>query len=242
MRRTSNILIAAATCALALGAIGVPAAAAGAVAPSLDPDPAIRVVNGLPGTRLDVCVNGNEIKSRLRYGRSIPVPTSGLGKYKIVFKQPRAGKCKGATVAKQKIEFLGFGDVSVVAAAARGGPIVRVFENNQSPASVDPAPYSGSVIYHHAAKSASVDIFRGIQITPVAGPLPVANLKRGKTWANFVLGNVAWHTWVAKAGTTKALAGPVIRQLENGHNVFVFVGNNKRNYRLVTFVTSLIVG
>ena len=61
MARLRTLVIGGAALALMAAALAMPAGAA-------DTKGTLALVNGIPGKKVDVCLNGNEIKSNLAYG------------------------------------------------------------------------------------------------------------------------------------------------------------------------------
>ncbi len=100
MHRIRKAVVIASLTALAVTALAAPASAAG--------KGTLGIVNGMPGTKVDICVNGKEIKSRVAYGRRTSrVMVSGFKTIKIFKKDPR--KCRGVKLARTVIP-LGNGD------------------------------------------------------------------------------------------------------------------------------------
>jgi hypothetical protein len=48
------------------------------------------------------------------------------------------------------------------------------------------------------------------------------------------------QSWLTKLNKTKPIAGPSHIVVEPDHNMYVFVGNKAKNYKLVKFVTGRI--
>ena len=103
MHTFRKAVLAASMTALALSALAVPATAA--------PPPGkgtLGIVNGIPGQRVDICLNGKEIKSHAPYGGKVSKVTStGFKTIKVFKKDPRT--CRGTKLA-QKTYLLGYGD------------------------------------------------------------------------------------------------------------------------------------
>ena len=114
-----TLLIGGAMAALA-AALALPAAAA-------DTKGTLAIVNGMPGKRVDVCLNGDEIGSGVRYGGRVQRNVVGTGtkKLKVFRRDPR--ECGGGLLAKRSFS-LGPGvDLTVVATSK--APKVVIFEN-----------------------------------------------------------------------------------------------------------------
>ena len=118
MRSARHLIIGAATLALTLTAIGAPVSAAGSGK--------VAVINGVPSKRIDVCVNGTEIKSALPYGKkAFRKLKAGPKRIKFYKKDPRV--CKGKLMAKKSFRFPAGSDLTI--AMTRFGPKVVIFDN-----------------------------------------------------------------------------------------------------------------
>ena len=105
MRRSRNLIMAAAVAALAISALGVPAAAAGSGK--------VMIVQGRPGPAVDICINGREVKSKLGYGkRAFKRLGAGFKKLRVYKKDPR--RCRGRLLAKKGFAFPGGSDLTIV--------------------------------------------------------------------------------------------------------------------------------
>lgn len=86
MRRSyRGLLVGLGVAAIALGTLSAPVAAA---------TTKLAIVNGNPGKKVDVCVNGREIKSGLRYG-GVTLRTTTTDTVKVKFYKRDARRCGG---------------------------------------------------------------------------------------------------------------------------------------------------
>ena len=115
MSRIRKLLImSGATAALSVATLGaIPAAAA-------DTQGTLAIVNGVPGRRLDVCVNGNEIKSGLRYGKAVFRNVISTGEKILKFYDPDPRTCKGHLRAEHDGFTLAAGDDFTVVVTKNG--------------------------------------------------------------------------------------------------------------------------
>ena len=137
--------------ALAVTALGAPASATHGKG-------TIGIVNGIPGQRVDLCINGKEIKSRAPYGgrafRSLPV---GDKLVKIFKADPR--KCKGKKLGQKAIELTDDADWTIV--INKKFPKFVMFDN----AGLGMIPPDGpdfpkvSFAFRHAADLGKVNFF-----------------------------------------------------------------------------------
>lgn len=143
MHNVSRIAIAAATMALAASTLAAPVSAAD--------KSALAFVNGFPDKQIDVCVNGKEIRSRLRYGRTT-AKVMGVGQKNIKIFKSDPRRCKGKKLAQTTFD-LTLGSESTIV-LGKNTPRLRIFNN--APFGViprGPLPLFGKsvVILRHAA-------------------------------------------------------------------------------------------
>jgi hypothetical protein len=78
----------------------------------------IAIVNGIPGTKVDICINGKEVRSKLPYARVTAKTQPAARKTIKVFKKdPR--KCRGRLLARRVIHPLAGDDVTLVVTRTR---------------------------------------------------------------------------------------------------------------------------
>ena len=124
MSRIRKLLImSGATAALSVATLGaIPTAAA-------DTQGTLAIVNGVPGRRLDVCVNGTEIKSRLRYGKAVFRNVISTGEKVLKLYDPDPRTCKGHLRAEHDGFALAAGDDYTVVVTKNGPNRVVLFDN-----------------------------------------------------------------------------------------------------------------
>lgn len=116
MRPTRTLLIGTAIAALTLSALAGPVSAASSTK--------LAIVNGFPGKKVDVCVNGKEIKSGLKYGAKVFKTTSTpKATVKYFSRDPRT--CKGTLIGKRTV----FADDATVVLTKKKPQKVVVFNN-----------------------------------------------------------------------------------------------------------------
>lgn len=224
MRNRRRLVILAAGLALGAGALGVPAAA--------NEHPAqVAIVQGWPGERLDLCLNGKEIRSRAGYGsKTILVLDPGSYTLKAFVRDPR--KCKGTKVAQRSFDLIAHGDLSMV--VARGKPKVVLFDNDALQ-DVGPAVHQAWIVWRHAAKAKAVNFYVP-DIEPTVPASSHTKFRRGDSAFRLSSTNEGAAIWVTPHGKEQALAGPKLFQatLVERHE-FYFIGTKPSNYRLVSF-------
>ncbi len=165
MSRPKTLLISASMAALLMVAIVVPVAAA---------QTKLEVVNGIPGQKIDVCVNGREIKSGLPYGKYVAKSTKTTNATVRFYKRD-ARRCGGKLLAKKTS---GLDDATFVI-SKRGPGRVRVFDNSfiASPTSAL-APRSE---WRHAADVGVVTFGRHNDLNDPSQLFPAAdNMAKGQ--------------------------------------------------------------
>lgn len=95
MHRPRSLLIGAVATALTISAIAAPASAAAQTG-------AIAFVNGSPGRVVDVCVNGREVRSKLKYGQKA-TKTLAIGTKQLRFYTSGPGTCQGQVLGTKSI-------------------------------------------------------------------------------------------------------------------------------------------
>jgi hypothetical protein len=143
MRRFRSPVLAAAALALLVTAFGSPAAAAG--------KGTLTIVQGIPATRVDVCVNGVEVESGMAYGRyAIESLAAGTKSLKVTATGP--GTCTGSPgYGHRSFDLTANGDLTVVLTSAKPGR-VSLFDNRRPKDTIDIVPNNGGwIVVRHAS-------------------------------------------------------------------------------------------
>lgn len=204
-----------ATVVLAAGMLASPASAA---------DPAtVFVAHGIPGVKVDVCVNGAEVKSNFRYGTwfkaSLPA-----GSYQIKVRLAKPGVCTGLTVISKTVALTDGLNATAIARLVGTTPNLKVFVNDISVPDAD----SATVTVRHTAVAPKVDVF-------VNGGTPaITGLAHGGSVGPVALSKGVYSFWAALEGGYRPVIGPAVRNLRGGHAYQIFaVGNKLSNYRFI---------
>lgn len=223
MKRSMGSLAAATVMALAIGAVGAPAATAA--------DATVMFVQGLPGSGVELCVNNQEFKSNMQYGGKFK-KQFGAGSYKIAARTKASGVCKGKLIAKKTVNLSEDESVTIVPTQVKSGPAIRTFNNYE--------PFLGAVddsgfLVSHAAKTGAFDAFIAGVIVPAVPSPTLSDIKQGKQRAT--TGDVGYYsTWLTKKGTTSTVLGPLNKETVLGKaNHYVAVGTKSKNQKLVFF-------
>ncbi len=168
MHRIRKTIVVASLTALAIAALAAPSSA-------IVGKGTIGIVNGIPGTKVDICINGKEIRSNVDYGgRAFRTMDSGIKSIKV-YKQ-HEGKCKGVKVAQTVIDLGAFADWTLV--VNKEAPKVIKFDN----AGLGTIPPDGTPIpaaiftWRHAADLGAVNFhYRAWMAIPEMPVGPAAN-------------------------------------------------------------------
>ena len=134
----------------------------------------LAIVNGIPGTRVDVCLNGKELASRLAYGGKILRDVVAIGSKDLKFFRPDPRTCRGTQVARKQFSLAAAQDFTIV--VTKTAPKVLVFDNVFM-GEIPPAgtPFSESIVAYHSAAEFATNFKRRIFAPQPEAPVdPVA--------------------------------------------------------------------
>jgi hypothetical protein len=197
---------------LALG--GVLAAAAttlGATAPAAAQETAsVYVVHGIPGTPVDVYVDGARLLDDFQPGSGAGPVDVPRGAHEVALFPADAADGSGPPLLSATPDVPGGGNVTLVAHLTEGGqPAVTPFVNDVSPV----PPGQARVVVRHTAAAPAVDVL-------AAGSPVISGLANpGEGVLEVPAGTVP--AAVAAAGTTEPVIGPADLDLREGTATFV---------------------
>lgn len=239
MRRL-RILIA--TSVVALLAISTSAAPVSAAAGGK-----MAFVNGIPGTRVDVCIgNKRELKSGLAYGKTYKRSLAGTKKLRI--REAGRGTCRGKVLARRNVRFTPGSDKTIVATAKR--PKVLVFDN--AALGTAALPPDGAIALRHAADlgANSVYFYYSVWDEPLIrdqGFTPSAVASPFDKGDQFTSGLVVpeedrvMRVKVTRTDPAVVIArGPLVDQVKLRRYEYIFVGTKHRNAKLVQVISRLV--
>jgi hypothetical protein len=231
MHGASRALLGAVSLTLLLTGLGMPVegAARGDLA----------IVNGIPGVKADVCLDGKEVRSALPYGKVVlKKTTKGKKVLKVFRRDPR--RCRGKLLAKRTFWLRAGADKTMV--VTRKKPLRVVMFDNPG-LDGHPCPDT-SLAWRHAADVGTVTFNRGsvrYRVEPF-GPASSA-ASSDLEWVKgdeqtsltcMVPKDVAYITSVTRPGSSSALVGPIFtRYYGHDHFEWILVGTWPRNARLV---------
>jgi len=138
------------------------------------------IVQGNYGVRVDVCINGREIKSRMPFGAKIH-RTFGAGPKVLKVTKAAPGACTGKKLAKRVIKFPKGSDFTVVI-SKRKPKKVMVFDNASQ---LPPGPVLPglNLFFRHAADIGKVTFRQEVRNLPLEpAPADPTWVKGDQTW------------------------------------------------------------
>ena len=219
MVRSRSLAIAALIVALALGVLAVPTAAA---------NPLLAFVNGIPGTKVDVCIGNQEVRSNLKYGKWFQRSVAP-GNRTVRFRRAAPGRCTGRVLGREDLILAADDDLTLV--GTRRPDKVVLFDNTPVPVGT-----TNTVYVRHAADVGNVAINIGAEgfVTPNA--LPPEFEKGDEDIFGLGASSLVLRFAATRVGRLEPLAGP--RQyltIEGRRHEIILVGNKPRNARFVAF-------
>jgi Domain of unknown function (DUF4397) len=219
--RMKKLFLTALTGAMAMGLFALPASAGGGAT--------VFVAHGIPGVKVDVCVNGAEARSNFKYGRAFELGTGiPAGTYKVKVRLASGGECKGAVAISERLELTDGLNATATAVVRKGEPQLDIRVND-----IDIAGgTNASVTVRHLAKAPTVDVW----VNGGGAPAVAGLAKRDEAGPVEVPGDLIYSYWVSGEGDTSAapVIGPDVATLaqDTAYQIMA-VGNDASNYRFI---------
>jgi hypothetical protein len=230
MNRPRRLAIGSILAAMTLTAVAAPADAA-------DPNGTLAIVNGIPGTKVDVCLNGREIRSGLPYGQAVlrGVVATGNKNLKFFARDPR--KCRGTVLARTSFPLAAGGDITVV--VTKKAPKIVTFDN-AGLGEIPPlgTPRSNAPFAIRSAADIAADFsyhyWNDASDVPIT---PSAIFVKGQQWlagsnSGFVADN-AVRIQATVLGNPVPVVSPIIQTLASHRYEWILVGTKRANARFV---------
>jgi hypothetical protein len=222
--------------ALAIGVLAMPTTAATKAKMVL--------VNGIPGTSIDVCVGTNEIKSNLAYGAAYKKQL--VGTKALRFRKAAPGHCTGRLLAGKRVGFPSGADKSIVVTSK--SPKVLVFDN-AGLGTLPAAPAVSALAVRHAADLTFNSLHMHFRLwenvydsplTPSLAVDPLEYVKGMQFKSGLALSAARAQVVVTRPNDTTILRESSIFEIEALRRYeFYFVGTSAENARLVRVTSSL---
>ena len=227
MRASKALLI------LSLAAASVIAATVATSA--ADVNGTLAIVNGFPGKKVDVCLNGREIASGLPYGRRVLKANVATGTKVIDFFVPDPRTCRGTRRAKIEFVLPPAGDRTIV--VTKDAPRVLAFDN----ADLGEIPPLGSpsdvayIVWRNASDMLVNFRIKGwlpsieSPTSPAADPVFAKGQQRGGDQ----IADYIWQVRATLSDTQETLALRRALLVASHRYEWVLVGSNPGNARFV---------
>jgi hypothetical protein len=229
MRSRRRVFLGAAGVLLAVTSLASPATAA--------PTSKLALVQGVPGIAVDVCIDGKEVKSGLRYSKSVKRSVVAKShKIKFFKKDPR--RCKGVLLGQKTVAPQAGQQWTVV--VSRGSKKVVVFPLIGS---LSVSGEFSAFTWNHAAKAGPVYLHRVLSL-PVQ-PGAFLALTKGDRVEMSVAPALERRiaSWMVRVSDARTLAGPREQLVPSGRLIeLILVGTKPRNYRFATVNSRLPSG
>lgn len=202
----------------ALSILAVPGASAGAATGAT-----VWVAHGIPGVKVDVCVNGDEVRSNFKYGNAFALKGVPEGRYNIKVFLANAKECRGTVAIQQRVDLTDGLNATAVAKLYGGGPSLDIFVNNLHLGG------DATVTVRHTASAPIVDVW----VNGGNAPL-VDGLRKGHEAGPVGVSEGVYSYWVSGHGDYMPVIGPDVAMLESGIAYQVLaVGTKASNYRFI---------
>lgn len=225
MGRPKSVIAAAIAAAICIAALAAPAAAANS---------RIVIVNGIAGKKVDVCLNGAEVKSGLGYGGRI-VRTLADGSYVLKVFAKNTAICSGTKLAQKTIT-LASDDLTVVATKSAPKKVV-VFDNADINAATGPT--QASIVFRHAADLGDATFHAQLMVPKVSpGPSLAADPVWAKTneYSSIETTLWGWDVYVTRPNEVAELASAKIRTIQAGRrHEWLLLGKTEANAKVISY-------
>lgn len=193
-------------------------------------------LNGVPGTKLDICVLGlGETVSNLRYGRVAYANGVPAGTHRMQVRVAATGKCTGRLLFAGDVTLEADKNYTLVYWRPARTVKIRQFENDVSLPSAD----VGSLTLRHTAKAGPIDAWVWQQVKAAAEDAPTFDdLGKGAGRAPVTLVERQALVEVFPASTTKAWSYEYVYWYAEASRTYqaYLIGTERKNYRLALLV------
>jgi Domain of unknown function (DUF4397) len=212
--------LAFASAALAVATIAGTASAAGHTA-------TVSVVHGIPGARVNVCVDGSLVKSSFRYGGKFTLTGVAAGDHRVKL-VPWYRGCGAKAIIAKTVTVTGGLNATIVARTTSTGAGLQVFVNDLTIS----AAGKTSITVRHTAAAPTVDVWLNGGAAPA-----ISSLARGGSVGPVELSPGVYSWWVSGVGGYAPVIGPRVASLaaDKAYQIYA-IGTNATNYRFVIVV------
>lgn len=233
MRKVKALLIGGLATACLVTAMVVPASAA-------DTKGTLAIINGMPGRKVDVCLNGKEIRSGLSYGNTVQRPLVATGAKRLRFHARDPRPCGGKLLAQRQFPLPPAGDLTIV--LTKNAPRIVIFDNvalGEIPPLWTPTPYAPFAIRHAADLAADLAYryWRGpapnVPISPSAIFIKGQEYRTNDaSFGGFEVGNIV-EARATLVGGAEIIAAATVETVASHRYEWILVGATHANARWV---------
>jgi|GEM_PF-1800000 len=240
MRSIRTLIAIGVVAALAVTAMAAPVSAASMGR--------MTVINGIPGTKIDVCIGSSkEIRSGLKYGGVYKKQLTGIKRLR--FRKASPGTCTGKILAGRTVGFPSGSDKTVVVTSKV--PKVLVFNNANLGTQTAVVEPDGALAIRHAADLGWNTVhFRrvlwkkdaDIPFTPNVAAVDPLAFEKGDEYTGPTVVNPDYVVRVKVTRPDPAIVlakSPVFEVGALKRYEFIFVGTNTTNVKLVRVISGL---
>jgi hypothetical protein len=191
----------------------------------------VSVVHGIPGTTVNVCVDGTRVKSQFSYGGQFTLTGVAAGSHRVKL-VPWYRGCGATALVAKTVAVTGGLNATIVARHMGTHLGLQVFVNDLSIS----APGKTTITVRHTATAPAVAVWLN------GGPAPaVASLARGASVGPVELIPGVYSWWASAVGGFKPIIGPRVASLagDKAYQIYA-VGTNAANYRFVVVARSAV--
>lgn len=233
MHGLRKLMLGSAAAALAVTALGAPAAAA-------DDTGTLAIVQGRPGVKVDICIGNKEQKSGAGYGSVLRKDVVGTGPKLIrFFKKNDARNCGGTKIGSKSVDIAAGDDLTIVLTAK--APKVVMFDNT-SPSDLGEIPPRGGPLGYSWVSWASAADFdtnffydfwnlegTDIPVSPAANPV----FEKGSRFTGTPTDSVVFRLWATLPENPGVVAGKRFFTKDERRYEAILVGTRKANAKFV---------
>jgi hypothetical protein len=225
VRKVKTFLIGGLATASLIAALAAPTAAAKTTS-------TLAIVNGVPGQKVDVCLDGKEIRSGLAYGSKVAKPLVVTGAKTIRFYRPDPRRCRGTLIARRQFSLPPAADLTIV--VTKNAPRIVVFDNaglGEIPPLGAPTPFA-PFAFRHAADIAANLGYHWWDPPGTDTPLsPSAVFTKGQGYRAEFPTTYLFRARALVVGGV--IVAPIIQTVASHRYEWIFVGTTYANARWV---------
>jgi hypothetical protein len=184
----------------------------------------VSVVHGVPGAKVNVCIDGTKVKSGFTYGSQFTLTGVPADTYRVKL-VPAGHGCKATAIVVKNVAVTDGLNATIVARTTSSGVGLRVFVNDLSVS----AAGKSTVTVRHTAAAPTVAVW----VNGGSAPL-VPSLARLGSAGPVEVSPAVYSWWVSAVGGYAPVIGPAVASLagDTAYQIYA-VGTRPANYWFV---------